>query len=168
VQSLADLPKLHRRFFLREPFYGEPYALNLNKNLIEKIKAKDENECPIIFESNLLQEFVDFLSANGYTSVVDDFGFTKINEAVIPAGKNYMGFDRKFLESIQALTRIKMSHRAIDPAILYWKHDDSSLPSSEKCYERAGFSEEVKHTALEDAIGIIRLFRHGTRLPCLN
>ena len=170
IGRLADLPRFHVRFKLNDPFVGEPYALNLNKTLIEKIKLKDESECRIIDTHELCFQLTNFLELNNFKYSEDPncAAVRKITETVVPAGKNFLGFDKKFLDKIGAFTLIKLSHRAIDPSVLYWMPHDTNLPSSETCYSRAGFKEEVKHTALEDAIGIIKLLRNGWNLPALE
>jgi oligoribonuclease (3'-5' exoribonuclease) len=156
VCKISELPRLHLRFNLGEGFYGEPYALNLNGALIQKIFKKDDTECKIVDNRQLnilIKNFIDL-----YIPYTDN---------VVVAGKNFHGFDKKFLDKIDTFTGVKLSHRCIDPTVLFWQFADKELPSSEKCYSRAGLVEDVKHTALEDVIGIIKLVRRGLKLPDL-
>ena len=156
VCKISELPRLHLRFELGEGFYGEPYALNLNNALIQKIFKKDQAECKITVHRQLNILIKNFINLHiPYT------------DKVVVAGKNFHGFDKKFLDKIDAFNGVKLSHRCIDPTILFWQPSDKELPSSEKCYARAGLKEEVKHTALDDAIGIIKLVRRGLKLPDL-
>lgn len=166
VRKISDLPRLHLRFAFGEGIYGEPYALNLNAAIIAKIHKDDESECPIVSRFNLSRDLKDFLLKNGYTKETIHL-YDSVAEKIVVAGKNFQGFDKKFLDKIDAFEGLKLSHRCIDPTILFWQQDDKELPSSEKCYARAGLKEEVKHTALEDAIGIIKLVRRGLKLPDL-
>jgi DNA polymerase III epsilon subunit-like protein len=55
---------------------------------------------------------------------------------------------------------LALHHRTLDPAMLYTLYTDPEPPSMKTCMERAGFEGEVAHTALEDALMVIRLLRH--------
>lgn len=153
---ISELPRLHLRFDLGEGFYGEPYALNLNRSLIQKIFKRDKSECEIVDSRQLNILILNFIGAH-----------IPYSDKIVVAGKNFHGFDKKFLDKIDAFSGVKLSHRCIDPTVLFWQAADKELPSSEKCYARAGLVEDVKHTALEDAIGIIKLVRRGLTLPDL-
>jgi hypothetical protein len=78
------------------------------------------------------------------------------------AGKNVGMFDMPFLNKKlkKRWGDITILHRVIDPAILYYMPGDKNLPDSATCLERAGMAGEVAHTALEDAIMVVKLVRH--------
>ena len=40
---------------------------------------------------------------------------------------------------------------------------DERLPDSKTCYERAGLDDKVAHTAVEDALAVVRLVRMGIK-----
>ena len=83
------------------------------------------------------------------------------------AGKNFASFDMQFLYRLPKFRdTITFQHRVIDPANLFWLPTDERLPDSKQCYERAGIPSKVAHTALEDALAVVRLVRAGyKRLP---
>ena len=56
---------------------------------------------------------------------------------------------------------VKLHHRTLDPAVLFWEANDEKLPDSKTCYERAGLDNKVAHTAVEDAQAVVRLVRMG-------
>ena len=85
-------------------------------------------------------------------------------ETVTPAGKNFASFDRQFLKRLPEFEKlVKLHHRTLDPAMLYWQVGDEKLPDSKTCYERAGMDPKVAHTALEDALAVVRLIRTGVK-----
>ena len=60
---------------------------------------------------------------------------------------------------------MKLSHRTLDPAVLYWENrQDEKLPDSKTCYERAGLDNKVAHTAVEDALAVVRLVCAGLEM----
>ena len=75
----------------------------------------------------------------------------------VVAGKNFQGFDVKFLN----FKRVKFHHRTLDPAMFYLKADDDVPPSLPLCCERAGIELSGYHTSIGDAITVIELIRCG-------
>ena len=99
--------------------------------------------------------FRDFLKANGLDPE---------DEKIVVAGKNYARFDSRFLSKITKWDEyIKVHHRILDPAALYWQPeiDGVELPDAKTCMERSGIAGEVAHTAVEDAQVVVRLIRHA-------
>ncbi len=97
--------------------------------------------------------FADWLKAQGLNP-----------RSVQAAGKNFAAFDMQFLYRIPQFNKfVNFRHRVIDPAVLYWEVDDEKLPDSKACYERAGINNKVAHTAVEDALAVVRLVRHGIK-----
>jgi len=84
--------------------------------------------------------------------------------ALTPAGKNFASFDRQFLKRLPRFEQVvKLHHRTLDPAVLFWEANDEKLPDSKTCYERAGLDNKVAHTAVEDALAVVRLVRLGIK-----
>lgn len=123
-------------------------------------KKLDINICT---SADLLPKFHTFLTTSCNYS---NDGAIKINIA----GKNFGNFDSKFLEKLPHHNLlVKFNHRILDPAMLYLdlEKDTETLPSTETCMKRAGIDSEVKHTALEDAMNVVRLLRkkYPRKLP---
>jgi len=88
--------------------------------------------------------------------------FDPYKTAITPAGKNFASFDRGFLKELPGFDRIKIHHRVIDPAMLFFNPTiDKAPPGTEECMRRAGIEGDVKHTAVEDAIAVIKMIRFG-------
>jgi len=177
-KEIYDLDGLHsfEAIFAYERLVGNPYALSLNKRLLEImvkyyglkrkgtqnaefVKYKKENNIYEITDKNsyipFIEEFEEFLYYSGYLS------YSGKKLAVNPAGKNYGSFDGQFLKNIGLYDVVPIKQRSIDPAILYvdWENDNQ-LPSLEKCKERAGLKDvEVTHKAIDDAWDVIRILR---------
>lgn len=154
---------------------GSPYALNLNKGIIELMgkyledRENLEDDLDYIFleKDEVVIAFYRFLFKNGLGNyefnltdqieVIDGVSYPTIGRAKsIPinvAGKNFGTFDKLFLEKLPRWKQlIKVRQRILDPAILHcmWSFDEK-LPSLNECKVRSGIRGQVTHNALEDA-----------------
>lgn len=159
-----DIPKFHA-ILLHDIIQGEPFALNMNKDLIGLIneyqissentkKALEEVEGVFVRPEYLAYKFREFLGKNGLDYVPRAL---KLNIA----GKNFATFDKLFLDKIVDWDRyFKIHQRIIDPTILFtdWQNDEE-LPNLSKCKQRAEMPNTVAHTAVEDAWDVIQLLR---------
>ena len=160
-RPIEELPKFQTHFS-QSTYTGEPYALGMHPAIFKKIadaqqKRIEENEFGDRFMSIVDLPFAlkSFLTGNGFTE--EKSGRVKVTIA----GKNIGMFDMPFLKKkIKNWGDITILHRVMDPAILYYQPGDLTLPDSKLCMERAGLSGEVAHTALEDAIMVVKLIRH--------
>ncbi len=165
-KPIEDLPKFHA--YILPPkggknYVGSPYALSLHSKIFEKIASPDasKSETSLFLKpEDLASTFRDFLIQNlaGYDST------KKINVA----GKNFAGFDLPFLREQAGIEKyVKFSHRFLDPAIFYMRRNDEFLPDSKECIRRMNemfsmqMDETVAHNAIDDAIMVVELIRHG-------
>ena len=148
-RPLEELPRFHR-YVRHTRLEGSPYALWMNREIVGAL-ANEKNYPEYLFthEPSLIFEFLRFL---------DQIGHPK--QHVSFAGKNFGTFDLRFLERLPCWADVKYRHRIIDPAILYAEPGDSRLPDMKTCMERAGITGGVAHTAIEDALVVIKLLRH--------
>lgn len=135
--------------------YGQPYALALNAEIIGKLASND----PAIDAESCTEEKLGFY----FAAWLKEHDVDPLH--VIAAGKNFTGFDLQFLKQVHGFSEhVHFKHRAIDPAIFYWRPNiDTVLPSLKVCLERANFDSLVAHTAVEDCIDVIKLVRRGVR-----
>lgn len=155
---VKELPRFHCYIGPRdgEGFYGSPYALVLNVDILRRFTSDD----PLRYsEHELGKKFATWLQTHGIDSA-----------HVNAAGKNFSSFDLQFLKRLPNFSEhIRFRHRAIDPAAFYWRPDqDKALPDTKTCLRRAGFNDHVAHTAIEDCISVIQLIRRGVRKCGLN
>lgn len=140
-------PRFHRYVLSRnQEYYGQIFAINMNKNIFEKLANRDQ-DYRYCLSDHLINEFSEWLSSNNI-------------QKVITAGKNFSGFDKKFLDKLGFSSNIKMHHRVIDPMPMYLKSSDSEPPNLTECLKRAGLEPTDLHTALGDAWDVIRLIRN--------
>lgn len=181
-----EIPKFHVGI-LHEQITGSPFAINMNKDLIESIvhyqSAKDQDEkndlvhmkqMQFRHKDEVVESFYDFLYDCGLIdSKIGDM-VKSVNGKVYPiltskmkpisinvAGKNFSTFDKIFLEKLPRWKQaIRIKQRILDPAILFidWK-EDKSLPSLDQCKQRANIDGIVTHNALEDAWDVVQLLR---------
>lgn len=150
-----------RRCFVRrirhEQLSGSPFALDMNQRLIKALIADSQlsdddhdswkprpgidEDILAISEDQLLFDFQAFIGDCG----VED---GKINVV----GKNFMGFDMLFLLESNQVWEDVVRRRVIDPAILFVREEDESLPNLTTCIERHdGSFPDNLHDALYDA-----------------
>lgn len=149
--DICDLPTYHC-YFVQSLYQGEPYALSMHPIIFRRIANREEGYNyvnPMKFGNG----FKKFLIKNGFKPEHD-------RVTINVAGKNFGSCDLQFLNKKTDLAKhVKISHKILDPAVLYFEKGDDSLPSLEECLERAGEDGNVAHTALEDAIDVIKLIR---------
>jgi oligoribonuclease (3'-5' exoribonuclease) len=75
----------------------------------------------------------------------------------VVAGKNFYGFDYNFLKPW--LPNVRFHHRALDPCTLYVRPEDVVPPDLPTCCKRAGINIDGYHTAVGDALTVIKLLR---------
>lgn len=154
-----DAPKLHLALVSNQ-IYGELFAINLNKDLISLIKEYKflnfEDKINLSEKHNII--FTEKKFAVDYIS--DFLSENNINGKLTVAGKNYTGFDKKFLEKLPNWDKLDIHRRVIDPATSFvdWKNDNE-LPDLNLCKKRAGIDGAVAHDAVEDAWDVIQLLR---------
>jgi hypothetical protein len=132
-------------------FRGEPYAMSMHPKIFRAIATR-QTEVEIISPCELVSVFTEWLRAN-------QFPFGPGNKMVV-AGKNFGAFDKGFLDKFHHWNRLPMKHRFIDPGNMFFiPGEDDGPPSTEECLRRAGLPPHVNHTAVEDALDVVRLIR---------
>ena len=184
-----DLPKFHA-VIKRESVYGSIFALNLNKDLIQAMKdyseaktdeLKQEIEesfgAKFYHEDEVVEALYQFCYRNGLVDldpnflnkqmrIVDGIAYPILGSNMVKtylkcAGKNFAGFDKKFLEKLPRWKQVfSIRSRVLDPGILFvdWINDES-IPSLDECKKRAGIDGAVTHNAVEDAMDVVMLLR---------
>lgn len=139
--ALVDLPRFHC-YFTKDTFRGEAYAMYMHNTILQRI-AKREEPYHYLRHDQLEGVFGRWLS---------DHNIVK----PIIAGKNFGSFDLQFLKKIGF---VEHDHRFIDPGSMYLRWKDNRIPGLDTCLKRAGFNHTVNHTAIEDALDVIRCIR---------
>lgn len=168
-----EIPKFHA-IVLQRQITGSPYALNMNKGIIELISQyldgdkEKRNELDQIIEfcekDEIAKEFYKFLEGHFVppgTPLIMDLGKVKKPLLINVAGKNFGTFDNVFLKKLPWWQKLIIAkQRILDPAILFtdWKNDES-LPSLTICKSRADVKGCVTHDALEDAWDVVKVLR---------
>ena len=184
-----DLPKFHG-VIKRENVSGSIFALNLNRDLIQAMKdhseARTDDEKKLVEESfgakfyhedEVVEALYQFCFRNGlvelddrwlnqHVKLVDGKTYpiltSNMNKTYLNcAGKNFAGFDKKFLEKLPRWKQVfSIRSRVLDPGILFvdWINDES-VPSLDECKKRAGIDGVVTHNAVEDAMDVVMLLR---------
>lgn len=148
ITPVEELPRYHR-YIEHERIVGEPYALAMNAEILRKIAV--EGGYP---NEHLFLSFVEWLQEY----------FPQLPVTV--AGKNFAAFDLPFIRRLPDFRPRVFRHRYIDPGTLYWHPEvDDAPPSTAECLERAGLDTYVPHTAVEDAMNVIRIIRSAHSTP---
>ncbi|MEO6306152.1 MAG: exonuclease domain-containing protein, partial [Bacteroidia bacterium] len=126
-----------RKTIWHERIEGNPFALAMNKELLQEIslcKANEINKGDIVTTDMLVFLFNDWINS------------FKISKQIIGrktltcAGKNFGSFDLQFCKKLPGWEDyFKINHRILDPSILYFDSKiDQELPSLEECKKRSG------------------------------
>jgi hypothetical protein len=147
-RPVAQLPTF-RRVIHHKQIVGTPFALALNAGLLRQMETASLVRCA---PESLGREFHVWLLQHD----VDP-------NRVQAAGKNFASFDLQFLKKVPFFNEsVKFNHRIIDPGNLFWRpFEDEGLPGSAICMERAGIDGKVAHTAVEDAIAVVKMIRYA-------
>ena len=165
ILPLEDLPRYHA--YIKHPkgnISGNIYALNLNADIIKKLKNEKElkDTYNYVKVDDLADDFLAWLKIQGMEIKSTTYNDkTNYHCTITVAGKNFASFDKKFLDKVPDFkNKIRIRHRIIDPAVLFvdWKNDEA-LPTLDECNARIGHNVPVQHTAVEDSIDVIRLLR---------
>lgn len=139
---------------------GSPEALIMNAGLIREIaevRADPSKKRPgtIYCQPERVSETMALW--------LRELGFGKYPgfDGITAAGKNFAGFDRRFLEKVG----VRFSHRSLDPTPFFLKPGDTGMPGMETCKQRAGLDGSVSHRALDDALDVVSLVRCAYRHP---
>jgi hypothetical protein len=182
-----EIPKFHTAI-LHNEIIGSPYALNMNKSLIEATvqyqtaQNQDEkndlmhmHQMQFLKEDQVVEAFFRWLCDNNmvdykFTDMMVSISNGKSYPALTPkikpvtinvAGKNFASFNKLFLERLPMWQQvIKIRHRIIDPSVIFtnW-NEDETLPNLQVCKQRAKIEGVVTHNVLEDAWDVIELLR---------
>lgn len=149
--NLEELQTYHAYVVDRDNRYrGEPYAMAMHSEILRRI-AKWERPHSYVYKADLWSKFKEWICHNGVLN--NDSS----NKALV-AGKNFAGFDMKFLTKIGVEPHY-FHHRTLDPGSMFVTKDDLVPPSLDECLKRAGINTSVKHTALEDAFDVVKCVR---------
>jgi len=152
---IEELSKFHCYFLPVNDgdFVGSPYALSMHPIILRRIAEREKGYryySPLKFGSF----FKQFLLKNGYEAEHD-------RVYINVAGKNFGTFDLQVLNKQTDLSKhVKIRHRMLDPGAMFATKEDDTLPGLEECLNRIGEAPVVSHTAIEDAIDVVKLIRY--------
>lgn len=154
---LSELPKL-RVLIVRPTYRCEPFAASMHSELWREL-AKHKG---VAFDTyNDSEKMTTVVTDTNSENILMMCDVVKVflGDRVTPAGKNFAGFDKKFME-VSGFTFVSsFRHRTLDPAPLYATKDDEVPPSLEECLKRAGLESTKAHTSIGDALDVIRVLR---------
>ncbi len=138
----------------RDNYRGQPYALSMHPTIFRRI-ATEQTGYDYLYAADAVRKLGQWMHNNGAYDLENDERRANV------AGKNFAMFDDKFLRLMPKFDEhVLYRHRVIDPAMLYWNPlEDSVLPDTKTCMERAGIAGEVAHTAVEDAQAVVKLIK---------
>jgi len=140
-----DNPPTFHAYVGHQRIQGEPYALNLNRDIIGIIAEGKHPD--IVTPEQAGPKLVSFLQQH-------------FKKKVTAAGKNFQGFDKKFLDATMPDIDFKFHHRTFDPVTNFYRKGDQQLPDLTECLKRANITLPFQlHTAVDDAKAIIALLR---------
>lgn len=145
AEQILDRDNHYHVLLKTNEIYGHPFALAMNASLIGRIARGEGVENPV----EELSKWITFKQ-------MKDGKF-------IAAGKNFAGFDSKFLNFDEAI--VKPAYRVLDPGSVYANGSDSISPDLKECCKRASvpYEDDLAHDALYDAQRVaFCLYKHLT------
>ena len=126
---------------------GEPYAIQMNNEIIQELAGVKETHRQILTASQFTHHFGQWIVQNIGT-----------DQKIHPCGKNYGSFDQQFLQKMpgwDALVKPHLDFRSLDVGSLYFSPDDGKILGLPKCLEKIGCPGLVTHRALDDALAVM-------------
>ncbi|AFF28165.1 gp167 [Sphingomonas phage PAU] len=165
--TLENCPTLNLRI-IHHFISGNPFALNMNKQLIEDLSfylnnANRFKKSPETFTEEEYKIMDLYVELEGVHEIVATWlkangAYHEGERSFNIAGKNLAGFDIPFSENTIPGWNdfIRAKRRTIDPAVFYVLPTDTCVPNLEECKKRSGLFEDnvVTHNAVEDALDV--------------
>lgn len=183
-QPLEELPYL-RIVVVKDRYVTDAFCAGLHHDLwreiqaVDKTRVKEEGRYYGVWhkESKEIVEFEDiqkkciaiapepltlYSSPEFVTDCIVDFlAENNVEEKITAAGKNFGSFDLQFLKKLEGAENLPFKHRTFDPGSLYFQLGDTEIPRLDKCLERAGLVPTKYHSALGDALDVVKLIRYN-------
>jgi len=151
-RPIEELPKFHC-YVVHPIFQGEPFALSMHPAIFKRIAKREVGYD--YYEPGQVPEIFHGWLCHHYPGYPDQ-------EKVNFAGKNFAAFDLQFLNRLPGWDDwVKYRHRILDPGMLLLRAGDTALPDSSECRKRIGESRGVTHTAVPDAMDVVKMLRKG-------
>jgi len=145
---LEDLPRYHCYLTNdKNRYQGEIAAMAMHGTIFKRIASREKgyNYIP-----------TDILDEN-FSSWLKEHGLDKI----VIIGKNFANFDLKFLQKIGFGNSTNFHRRILDVGSMFYDSvKDIVPPNLEECLRRARVEKTVEHTAVEDALDVLRCVRY--------
>jgi len=153
VCGYEELPSLEI-LVKHERITGHPKALAMNAGIIQQIA---DGRSDLVMRTGHVPHHISNFVAECLGNKV------KCPNTINVAGKNFNSFDRLFLEKLPTFNNyIRMRHRVIDPATLCMDWSGDRLPDLQSCLKSQSINATVAHTAVSDAMDVIRVLRKAT------
>lgn len=139
--------KTFERLIEHTRIQGEPYALQLNQEILAELAGVKKTHIAQIPASQLGPQVAKWLRLEGVNAE---------NKATI-VGKNYDAFDRQFLNRVPGWNQFVsplVERRTLDVGSLYFRPDDGKVVGLEACLKTIGADATVSHRALDDALQV--------------
>jgi DNA polymerase III epsilon subunit-like protein len=162
---IENLPSFNK-YINHDLIKGEPFAINMNQKIINKILNDEENNLSTNYK--IYREFLRWIAL--------EFESNDPNEKLTIAGKNFATFDLPFLEELPGFERERFftyfHRRILDPALFFVDFEvDNHIPNLQECLDRIRYNKNYKtvtHDALEDAQKIIYLIKNHNNVSKLS
>jgi DNA polymerase III epsilon subunit-like protein len=140
-------PQTFECIIKHERISGNPFALQLNANLIAEIAGTKETHVPIVSVTQAITDLRDFIDAN-----------IEAGEKLTAVGKNFDAFDKQFLNRMpgyEIATKNRIARRVLDVGSLCFRPGDGQVVNLTACLKMLGVDATVQHRALDDALDVM-------------
>ena len=166
--AVDNLPSFRAVIISREGEYRiSPFVMKMHTSLFEAIGSADretlerDDYYPTEENTTKHMSFVCYPDAlqHLFHRWVATQDVCTAKGKIIPAGKNFYGFDYNFIKVV--MPEVRFHRRCLDPVTYFLKKTDRKPPDLQLCCERADLAMSNYHTAVGDAKMVIELIRVG-------
>ena len=158
---------------------GTPYAIAMNSKILEYISGYTKETPPHPVLSRYYGQYsfsapdgfvmrgegwedacLDFLKMH-FPATFEEDAKSGYRVGINVAGKRFDVFDRRFLPN--SIVE-KLQTQAIDPGLMMLNpKEDSFIPPTNVCLQRAGIDKQTTHDAYQDAMDVISMIRAASQ-----
>jgi len=143
-----------------ETIVADRYALGMHADSGLLKELQDPGDDVVVLDPDIVgSAFARWMARNGISYENPE---NQVTVRPVAAGKNVASFDIDHLETLPNFTdHVRFHHRVLDPGSMYFDPEKDDVPPNlSTCLERAGFDDHVAHTAVSDAIDVVKLVRY--------
>lgn len=138
--------KMFEGLIRHDEIVGQPYALQLNNEILQELAGVKKTHRTIYRNTNALIAAFDEWTR--------EVGARDEKDKIWIVGKNFAAFDDRFLCEHDAWNQVRRYHRILDVGSLLFRPADNKIRDLKECLAILGIDKEIEHRAIDDALDV--------------